>query len=753
MAPEGMLMTVQTQRRARATRRDLLLWSAASAMAGSVAPGLALAAGTPETPYDWKTIPYGGGGFIDGFLYHPKEKGLLYTRTDVGGAYRFDAARKRWIPLTDHIGPDEGDLMGVLAMAIDPNNADRLYLACGEYLASWAQDGAVLRSEDRGATWTKTALPVGLKLGGNADGRGTGERLMVDPHAGDIIFLGTNQDGLFKSTDAGKSFSKVGGYPSKSCTLVLIDGRGGQAGRASATVYVGCGDPAGGLYKSTDGGATFALVPGLPKQSPQRAAMDAEGNLYLTLSDGGAPAGGKTGGVHRMDAASGRWKEISPMRPGVGGAPGFAYCGVDVDPNKPGTVIVSTMNRWAIHDDIYLSRDGGANWKALGPQSRHNPAGYPWLVSYLKGEDRMGHWIADVKIDPFDSESIIYGTGYGLWMTWNLGQIDGSGDIRFDFVQENLEETAVTDMASPKAGATLYVTMGDVAGVAYDILTKSPKTGLFAPMGETNRGVDFAELAPKYVVRTSDPAPTGGYYSEDAGISWKPFGSTPYVKRNAKGDWLNSGKVHISAAGTALLWVPDKQGAFFSRDMGKSWKASAGLPSMDVSYWAASDRAVDGVFYVHDHVNSVIMVSIDSGATFSPMFKGVPKIEGWQSAKLVAVAGQVRDLWLATPQGLFHSRDEKSPLAQVKGVDQAWQFSAGAPAPGKAYPAVYITGKIKGQAGIWRSDDVGATWVRINDDRHQFGGIRAIAADPTEYGTLYIGPHGRGVMVGRPVKA
>ena len=41
---------------------------------------------------------------------------------------------------------------------------------------------------------------------------------------------------------------------------------------------------------------------------------------------------------------------------------------------------------------------------------------------------------------------------------------------------------------------------------------------------------------------------------------------------------------------------------------------------------------------------------------------------------------------------------------------------------------------------------------RTRSDAHQFGGLRSMAADPTEYGTLYIGPHGRGVMVGRPVK-
>jgi photosystem II stability/assembly factor-like uncharacterized protein len=111
----------------------------------------------------------------------------------------------------------------------------------------------------------------------------------------------------------------------------------------------------------------------------------------------------------------------------------------------------------------------------------------------------------------------------------------------------------------------------------------------------------------------------------------------------------------------------------------------------------------------------------------------------------------MRDIWLALPQGLFHSADEKTALANVKNVDAAWLVALGAPAPGGSYPAVFLYGKVKGKAGIWRSDDAGQVWLRVNDDLHQFGALRAMAADPLEFGTVYIGPHGRGVMAGRPV--
>ncbi len=734
-------------------RRDLLYLGAASTFAalmpGFYRPEDAKAA-EMSLPYSWSSVPYGGGGFIDGFLFHPKEKGLLYARTDVGGAYRFDGINKRWIQLLDHLGRDDADLMGVLAIAIDPNDADKLYLACGEYLGTWARDGAILCSADRGATWTKTPLPQGVKLGGNADGRGTGERLAVDPNKGDILFLGTNQDGLFTSTTFGASFTRCTGFAPNSVSFVLIDPKSASIGSASQVIYVGCGTDTGGIYKSIDGGGTFNPMPDLPKLIPQRAAMDTAGNLYVTLSNGRAPSGGTDGAIYKLDAVTGKWGDVSPMKPG-GANPSFAYCGLDIDSQKAGTLVVSTMNRWSIHDDIYLSRDGGLHWKALGAQSVHNAAGYPWLVNYLRRADLMGHWIADVKIDPFNSDGMIYGTGYGLWMTGDLGHIDGKDDVHFDFLESGLEETVTLDIESPPAGPMVYAAMGDVGGAGWDDIAKPPKEGLFTPTTESNHAVDFAELAPQYVVRTSDQAPTDGYYSEDGGVNWQPFAASPRKKRNANGERQAVGKICISAKGTALLWLPEKQGAFFSLDMGKTWKASTGLPTFaDITLAGVADRAADGVFYIHDRVNSAILVSVDQGASFKQMIMGVPHVEGRQGSQLVAAAGQARDLWLALPSGLFHTPDDKSPMKQVAGIDEAWLVSLGATPPSQTYHAVYVFGKAEGKAGLWRSDDGGETWQRINDDMHQFGNLRCMAADALEFGTLYLGPSGRGVIVGKP---
>ena len=121
----------------------------------------AMAAEPPASvPYTWKSVQIVGGGFVDGFVFHPTAKDVVYARTDVGGAYRRDPRTHHWIPLMDWVPYADLNLMGVESIAVDPSDPSRVYLACGTYTAPEVPDGAILRSSDQGQTFHRTNVPI-----------------------------------------------------------------------------------------------------------------------------------------------------------------------------------------------------------------------------------------------------------------------------------------------------------------------------------------------------------------------------------------------------------------------------------------------------------------------------------------------------------------------------------------------------------------------------------------------------------------
>lgn len=71
---------------------------------------------------------------------------------------------------------------------------------------------------------------------------------------------------------------------------------------------------------------------------------------------------------------------------------------------------------------------------------------------------------------------------------------------------------------------------------------------------------------------------------------------------------------------------------------------------------------------------------------------------------------------------------------------------------GAGYPAIYQVGSTETITAVYRSDDEARTWVRINDDRHQWGWTgQSIAGDPRVYGRVYLATNGRGIQYGEQV--
>jgi hypothetical protein len=734
--------------RASGPSRRAVLGGAAAAAAFTTLPsfeGRAEAATSPTPTYRWRQVAIGGTGFVTGVLFHPSVRGLAYARTDIGGAYRWDDRSARWTPLNDDLGWDDWNLLGVEAIAVDPAHPDRLYLALGTYAQPWAGNGAVLRSEDRGVTWARTDLAV--KLGGNEDGRGTGERLLVDPRDSDTLWLGTRHDGLLKSTDRGATWRAVS-FPAtpsatgQGITLLVAAGR---------SVYAGWGDSDGtaaNLYRTSDG-TTWEAVPAQPSGTsakvPIRAAYDCHTReLYVTYADAPGPNGQSDGSVHKLATASGEWTDVTPVKPGGttsdGSSDSFGYGGVAVDARRPGTIVVSTNNRWAAVDTLYRSTNGGRTWTSLKDSAVLDVSETPFLT-FGADAPKFGWWIQALAVDPYDSKHLVHGTGATLYGTRDLKH--WAPQIR------GLEETSVRHLISPPAGeAHLLSGLGDVGVMYHERLTASPSRGMASnPVFGSATGLAQAAARPSYVVRTGFGDHGNGAFSNDGGKSWAPFAAQPALAKDAPGP------IATNSDGSVLLWTfvhwdGTKYPAQRSTDNGASWSEVHTYPK---GATPLADPADPARFYAYDTDTGTLFASTDGGLTFTGRASGLPS--GDSQFQLAAAPGRSGDLWLSTKtNGLYRSTDGGATFTKLTNCRASHTLAFGKAAKGAGYPAIYQVGATEAITGVYRSDDGAKSWVRVNDDRHQWGWIGAtIAADPRLYGRVYIATNGRGIQYGEPV--
>jgi hypothetical protein len=140
-----------------------------------------------------------------------------------------------------------------------------------------------------------------------------------------------------------------------------------------------------------------------------------------------------------------------------------------------------------------------------------------------------------------------------------------------------------------------------------------------------------------------------------------------------------------------------------------------------------------------------LYASTNGSATFAAATTGLAG-----TGRASAVFGKEGEVWIAAGANLYHSKNSGANATKVAGVTQVYSVGFGKAAPNAAYPAVYIVGTVNTVAGVFRSIDEGATWVRVNDDQHQYGQIDNCAGDEDHYGRVYVTTQGRGIPYGEP---
>lgn len=694
--------------------------------------------------YEWTNVQIVGGGYTPEIIYNPTEEGLVYARTDIGGAYRMNKETGEWIPLTDQFGNDMYGLYGIDGMASDPVEPNRVYCLAGMYTNGWANpaNAYVLCSEDYGDTWSvMTEMP--FASGGNEPNR-SGDRIVIDPNDNKTIYVGSRMSGLFVSHDYGKTFEEVSSFPTKGVkmnesgytfgiTTIAFDPASGGDGKASQTIYCGTGDR--NVFCSKDGGETWTELENIPKSMLPYHVIVSGDLLYIVMNRSAGPYTVTGGLVKRVDTKTGEVTDIAPDETGHG------WGDLVVDPKNPDILTLSSIGKWGAkeNDNLYRSVDGGKTWKSIFTGDGDNRqfsldiSQAQWLT-WGNETAKLGWMMGNLSINPFNGDEIMYGTGATIFKSLNLSAWDKGETVNLKVQCKGLEETAIFDLVSPKTGdIQLYSAMGDIDGFSHADVNTSPTTlndnGKF---GSTT-SIACAFNKPEIVARCGNGAPCIGI-STDSGKTWK------YTQpKGSKGD---SGSVTINCDGTAIYWTnSDNTTIFASYDLGENWTA---LDKPMATPELATDNFNPDVLYAF--TGGIMYLSKDKGKTFE-LLKLSELPEG---CKLVASPDVEGEMWCASGYGGVYKITNFGESVERMGMQAASQLAFGAKKEGSDNYTMYTLGEIDKVAGVYRSLDMGVTWERINDDDHQFGATgNSLAADYNVYGQLYFGTNGRGIIMGR----
>jgi photosystem II stability/assembly factor-like uncharacterized protein len=318
-----------------------------------------------------------------------------------GGVWKSGNAGRTWSPVMD-----AQPVASIGALAVAPSDPNTVYAGSGEAdMRSDIQHGnGMYRSTDAGATWTRIGLEDSRSIG----------RILVDPNDPKTLLVAAlghqygpnDMRGVYRSTDGGATWTRTLFRNRDTGAIDLASDPGmhtvyaslWQTRRPPWSVYPPSNGRGTGLYKSTDGGVTWAPVRGngFPSDSLGKigiAVAPSDPNRVYALVDASA------GGLYRSDDAGATWKLADKDRRLW--ERGWYFCHVAVDPKNPDLVYISDTA-------FYRSTDGGTSFTPI--------KGSP------DGDDFHGIWI-----DPADGSRLIVGSDQGAtvsvdsaktWSSW-----------------------------------------------------------------------------------------------------------------------------------------------------------------------------------------------------------------------------------------------------------------------------------------------------------------------------------------------
>ena len=672
-------------------------------------PALLLALLLLAPPPVWTQSELGGGGYIVGVSPVPGHPDRVYAWTDVGGLHRSDDAGRSWTPLHATLPPVEFPTRAnlyVRGVSPDPRDPDVVLAATGY---RFLPRTGVFRSDDAGRTW-RNVLPV---LFASEIGKAAGVVLVRDGRDPDRLLAGASLDGLFESRDAGLTWAKIGGDGFDGRVIgdvdLAPDGRiwvtavaldDWVADEYKPLVTLGDDGKArapGGFWRSDDGGETFVELdaPGLDEvvQDP----LDPD-TLYGLA------------GVSRVVRSTDAGETWHDFAAGLAAGPEEAD---DWNPQPwkyralaagPDFLVIASMK-----GEVYrLDAGGEGPWQPVEREAVVVPDDW-WGGTFdapgLSGWPHSLKAAATVVIDPNDADRWWLTDWFSLWRSPDAGRT-------WHWSARGIEDTYVQAVeGDPSDGSIVHAGLADVgyfrsadAGASFRGLSRDTL------IANNVWSIAVPEADPRRVYATSNAPHGGGWYanalfvSDDRGLTWREatlggdfpaktaksyhgFAQVPPGEHNLKTVVADDDpdRVWLAVAGEV---GPREGGVYFSDDAGETLAfAGAGLPAGE------------------------------------PFFRET----GWQVGDVLAVATGEAQVALSNQEGrparLFRRDSGDAPYEEVavEVEGEMMEVKADPFEAGRFWLAVRGD-----RGGLFRSDDGGATWDKIDQPAETPGAAQIV---------------------------
>ena len=639
----------------------------------------------------WRMIgPFRGGrsNAVSGVEGQPS---LYYFGSVGGGVWKSSNGGETWEPIFDG-----QPIASIGALAVAPSNAEVIYVGTGEadFRSDLTYGNGMYRSTDGGKSWKHIGLRGSRHIA----------RVIVDPHNPDVVLVAalgeaygpSVERGVFRSTDGGTSWQKVL-YKDENVGAVDLAADPDNPQTVWAALVHDQRPPwstyapttnSGAIYKSTDGGVTWKQVTGggLPAGEWGRVGLAvARGTHGQRVY---ALIDTRAGGLFRSDDGGQSWTLVG-TDPRIRGRLWY-FSEVIVDPKDANTVYLPNVS-------LYRSTDGGKTFQAI--------KGAPG------GDDYHALWI-----DPSNPKRLFFGSDQGVGVSVDGGKTWSSWynqpTAQFYHVAVDNEFPYHVYGAQQDSGSVDTSSRGNDGSITFRDWhpTAAGESGYIAPDPTDSNiiygGSTFGELF-RYDRRT-------GQSQVIAPAALRSFGGDP-TKAEYRFTWTSPLVFSLQDSHTLYF---GSQYVLRSRDQGNSWEKIS--PDLTGTNPATSHEGPTTVENAKERGHGVVYTIAPS-----PLSPGL--IWAGTDTGLVHITRDNGKSWNnVTPSGL-------APWSKIS-LLEASHFDAGT-----AYAAVDRHRLSDIGPSIYRTHDYGKSWTKISNAIPEGGYVRAVREDPVRKGLLFAG--------------